>query len=51
MGDGEANCSLNSKGDDVSWNFGRFSCKSKFQGRTKKKKKNENQLWHVNEMT
>ena len=47
MGDGEANCSLNSKGDDVSWNFGRFSCK--FQGRTKKK--NENQLWHVNEMT
>ena len=49
MGDGEANCSLNSKGDDVSWNFGRFSCKSKFK--EQKKKKNENQLWHVNEMT
>ena len=49
MGDGEANCSLNSKGDDVSWNFGRFFVKVSFK--IEPKKKNENQLWHVNEMT
>ena len=49
MGDGEANCSLNSKGDDVSWNFGRFLVKVSFK--VEQKKKNENQLWHVNEMT
>ena len=49
VGDGEANCSLNSKGDDVSWNFGRFFVKVSFK--IEPKKKNENQLWHVNEMT
>ena len=37
MGDGEANCSLNSKGDDVSWNFGRFFVKVSFKIEPKKK--------------
>ena len=29
-GDRQANCSLNSKGDGVSWKFGSFTCKGKF---------------------
>ena len=29
-GDRQANCTLNSKGDGVSWKIGKFTCKGKF---------------------